>query len=123
MNRRMYLTFLLAALGLMQAVGGDALAQEPPVPPAPPAAVTGPVTLEILCVRATKSNDHIDPELQPLIEQLALTSYTGFGLLDSRAQSVAVGDDTTVSIEGGRRLEVKVVDRDDVLIVPITVRY
>lgn len=117
MKRRF--TQLLASGALAFALLGatDALAQQRPTPPppaAPAAPVTGPVNVEILTVRATNSNDRVDPELRPIIKQLSYTRFTGFDLIDTHTRALTVGSTTSIAIEGGRRLKIDLVDRDEV---------
>jgi hypothetical protein len=128
---RQQLARALAVVGMAAAVAAsaDALAQSRP-PSRPPAAppphsspvvaqatedaapVTGPVSIEILCVRGTKSDAVIDSSLRTMAPKFKNLAYTGYHLVDSHSDDVAVGDTTTFTIEGGRRVRIEVLDRD-----------
>lgn len=130
MNRFVSLQAVLASIVLGVGLlwpADDAMAQQRPPPPptgatrpvatpAPAApAAAGPVSVQVMCVRGTKSNDRVDPELKPMLKQLAFIDYTGFDLLSDSTVSLAVGADSTFAIEGGRKVKVELLDRDDMV--------
>lgn len=109
---------MIAFVGALT-LSGAALAQSrPPVPgdPRPPVAlapVSGPVSVEVRCIRGTNANAVIDPDLKEISRQLAYTRFTGFDLIDTHADSLAIGDEATFPIEGGRKLKIELISRDD----------
>ncbi len=112
-GERAYRHLRLAVLVVAVALPGMAFAQGRPPDPPITAPVAGPVSVDVMCVKATKTNDRVDPELKPLIKQLSFTSYTGFDLISHNADTLAVGEEATFAIEGGRRLKVQLIDRDE----------
>lgn len=105
-------------------VSGSAFAQSrPPVPtdprppvatlPMPAAPVAGPVSVEVRCIRGTNANSTIDPELKELSRTLAYTRYTGFDLIDTHSDALAIGDEAIFPIQGGRKLKIQLIDRDE----------
>jgi hypothetical protein len=71
------------------------------------------VAIQILVVHATDSENGVDPRLQPLSSSFRYFKYKGYRLLTSQNADVAVGDDASFSIEGGRRLTVTLISKDD----------
>lgn len=107
-------TLRLAVLVAAVALPGSALAQGRPTEPLPPAApAVGPVSVDVMCVRATKANDRVDPELKAMLKHLALTGYTGFDVISHNADALGVGEEANFPIEGSRRLKVQLIDRDE----------
>ena len=107
-------TLRLAVLVAAVALPGLAFAQGRPSEPIPAAApAVGPVSVDVMCVRATKSNDRVDPELKPLLKQLSFTGFTGFDLVSHNTDALSVGEEANFAIEGGRRLKVQLIDRDE----------
>ncbi len=111
---------LCAAMSLGMAPLADAWAQGPPTAerPAPPAERPAPpvgqkVDIEVKVVYATNSNDKMDPRLAPMANQLKILSFRGFELIGTQTTSLSVGQEHTFTIEGGRRLTVELVSKDD----------
>ena len=107
-------TLRLAVLVAAVVLPGLAFAQGRPSEPLPAAApAVGPVSVDVLCVRATKSNDRVDPELKLILKHLTLTGYTGFDVISHNTDALGVGEEANFPIEGGRRLKVQLIDRDE----------
>ena len=109
MNR----TFAAFLFGL--AFVAPALAQNPPgaVRPAPAARVAQKVDIQLRVVHATDSESGIDPRLQSLAGSFRYFKYKGYRLLSTQNATLAVSDDQTFSIEGGRRVKVTLLSVDE----------
>lgn len=111
-------TLRLAVLAAVVALPGVALAQSrPPEPPGAPhvaAPLAASVSVDVMCVRATKANDRVDPELKELLKPLSFTGFTGFDLISHNTDALSAGEEASFAIEGGRRLKVQLIDRDEV---------
>jgi hypothetical protein len=107
----------LAVLGaLTTAAAPAALAQSRPKPELPGKSardqpVAGKVQVEVMIVHATNSGK-VDPRLEDLKRQLNFTRYSGFELLSAHPASLAVGASNTVTVEGGRKLKVTLIERN-----------
>ena len=105
----------VAMFGLATALAAPvvpALAQSrPAAPPAEAAPASGKVDVEVMVIHA--NNDaYVDPKLDPVMQNLRHTRYTGFKLLSTENAKLSPGGDTTISLVGGRRLKIQLVSRD-----------
>ncbi|MCB9685092.1 MAG: hypothetical protein H6738_07285 [Alphaproteobacteria bacterium] len=106
-------TALLAAallVGGPTLVAGDALA----APPAPGARApaSNRVQIGVMVVYANNSGQ-VDPRLRSLQRQLEMMRFTGFKLLDQHDDTLGVNQATTLQVEGGRRVQITLVSRDE----------
>jgi hypothetical protein len=113
---------LLATVLAAMALSGPAHAQSRPAPaPARPAAagaatqkpVASRVGVHISVVHATDSESGIDPRLSALSSSFRYFKYKGYRLLSTQDADVSVGEDHNFPIEGGRRLKVTLISKDD----------
>ena len=74
------------------------------------APAAGKVDLEVMVVHAT-NDKYVDPKLNPVMQNLRHTKYTGFKLLSTENARLATGGDTSISLVGNRRLKVQLVSR------------
>jgi hypothetical protein len=126
---------VMMLLGWMLA--GESLAQSSPRPPAPPvsrpqpprgvpapkarpAPVAAPVTLEVLVVHATSDHERVDPRLAEMRARLSHIAFTGFSVIDEHEVRIAPGEDSGITVTGGRRLRVELVERNN---TSATVRF
>jgi hypothetical protein len=75
--------------------------------------VSGRVGVQIYVVHATDTESGIDPRLSALSSSFRYFKYKGYRLLSTQDADVSVGEDHSFPIEGGRRLKVTLIDRDD----------
>lgn len=73
----------------------------------------GRVAVQISVVHATDSESGIDPRLQALASSFRYFKYKGYRLLSTQDASVSVNEDHSFPIEGGRRLKVTLISKDD----------
>lgn len=73
----------------------------------------GRVGVQISVVHATDAESGIDPRLQALASSFRYFKYKGYRLLSSQDADVSVGEDHSFPIEGGRRLKVTLISKDD----------
>lgn len=73
----------------------------------------GRVDIQILVVHATDSESGVDPRLQSLASSFRYFKYKGYRLLSTQNAEVGVGNDASFSIEGGRRVRVTLISKDD----------
>ena len=92
-----------------------AVAQPAPPRPAarPPQPVTGKVEIEVMVVHATNSHQRVDPRLGGVMKSLQFLKFQGFDLLATNTEALAVGQEATFSVVGGRRIRVQLVSRDE----------
>jgi len=102
------------------AVSTDAFAQSRPAPPSRLVAgrpgiqpLSDRVAVEVLCVRATNANDHVDGKLEPMLRQLKYTRFTGFSLLDDHELRLEPGQTGDFEIEGNRKVNIELLSRDE----------
>lgn len=107
-------------LAAAQLASGEALAQSRPGnapvqrPAAPSAArPAGRISVTMLVVHATDSERGVDPRLESLASSFRYFKYAGYRLLSTQRADVAEGGDASFTIEGGRRVEVTLISRDD----------
>lgn len=106
---------LLAGL-LSLGLSAPASAQGRGMPPAGPTAsqpVKAKVDMEIRVVYATASHSKVDPRLASLTRYLSHLRFTGYELLDTQKAQVALGGKATFSVEGGRKVTVTLLGRDE----------
>ncbi len=112
----MTLASFMRALMVLMAVtlAGPALAQQPPPGGRPPPTQTAAqkVTIELVVVHATNANTTVDPKISPdIIKHLKFLNYTSFSHLADYNASLALKQETTFSIVGGRRVKVQLLNR------------
>lgn len=100
-----------AALALMAA--GAFIAPEVAMAQQRPAAQNqaGKVDLEVMVVHAT-NNGTVDPRLRDLQRQLEVMRFTGFKVLATSSDSLGEGQSSTVNVAGGRKLKVRLIEKD-----------
>ena len=77
-----------------------------------PAPVTGKVDLQVLIVHGTDAHDRIDASLKPIMKHLRYLPHKGYTLLSSDHHDIAQGGHHSFPVEGGRRLDAKVLSVD-----------
>lgn len=102
-----------AALLIPLALPATALAQPAGGPAQSSAAFTRPVSIQMMVVHATDSRPGLDTRLESLKNAFAYFKYKGYWLLSAQQNTIAVGDSTTFSVEGGRRVKVTLVSVDE----------
>ena len=115
---RLFRTLLLTGLlGLAAFSPGPAWAQARPVPaPTAPGAeqpVRSRVDMEIRVVYATSSHSRVDSRLASLTRYLSHLRFTGYELLDTQKAQVSLGGKATFTVEGGRKVTVTLLGRDE----------
>lgn len=113
------LTFLLALLVTSTSMS-DAWAQAR-TRPAPPTthqvpqrpAATGKVRVEMTVIYAHNEDNRVDPELRDVMRQLKNFRFTGYRMLERHPTSLSVGQSTSFSVPGGRRIRMDLLDRTD----------
>ncbi len=116
---RRLLVLLAAVLALLapapaawaQAARPPVATKHPPVRQAP--ARAGRVQLRVLVVHATNEHDRVDPRLGQLTRYLSHLRFSGYTLLETESLTLAVDAPQTFTIEGGRRVTVELLSRDD----------
>lgn len=73
----------------------------------------GRVNVQMLVVHATDSEQGIDPRLQSYASSFRYFKYKGYRLLSTQDADLAVDADASFSIEGGRRVRVTLLSRDE----------
>jgi len=76
-------------------------------------AATGKVNVQIMVVAATSSATGVDPRLGNLTRYLSNLKYSGYELLDSQQATLSENGDQSFQIEGGRKVTVTLLSRDD----------
>lgn len=109
------MTRILVSAWLLCALAAPAFAQGPPAPgrPAAGARVAQKVDVQLRVVHATDSETGVDPRLAALASSFRYFKYKGYRLLSTQNADIAVGGETTWSIEGGRRITVSVLSFDE----------
>lgn len=108
---------LLSVLSLSLSLlltAGPVLAQ-PAVPATTQTSVafSRPVSIQMLVVHATDSKPGLDSRLESLKNSFGYFKYKGYWLLSAQQNSVSIGDSTTFTVEGGRRVKVTLVSVDE----------
>ncbi|MCO4744187.1 MAG: hypothetical protein KC912_05325 [Proteobacteria bacterium] len=115
MIKRISQTLSLAALATALLMGGftpsEASAQ--PAPRGASARTSQSVTVELLVVHATNQHRNVDASLKSVERHFKFLNYTGFTRLDRDSESLGVGDQTTVTVVGGRSMKVTLIEVDD----------
>jgi hypothetical protein len=70
------------------------------------------VSVEVMMVHATDGGA-VHPDLQPLMQQLRFTRYTGFDLLNRFPAQMAVGSSESFTLVGGRKLKIDLISKGD----------
>ena len=111
---------LLASVAAALAVGSASAQSRPaPAPARPPADAPSQkpsgkcVSVQISVVHATDSESGIDPRLSALSSSFRYFKYKGYRLLSTQSGCVATSEDHSFPIEGGRRLKVTLISKDD----------
>lgn len=117
MNRTLTLA-LLALLGLGAAAPGTAHADPPKAGKAQvkgakaKAPVNGSVDVKLMVVHAKDGDPYVDPRLKELEPHLEFLRYDRFEVLTSESAKLA-GKPATFQVEGGRKVTVSVLSKDD----------
>lgn len=112
MVRRLALAGLLA-LGALS-VPSDAFAQAASRPAAGARAgdeAAAKVKVDLMVVYANNTGK-VDPRLRDLQRQLQMMKYTGYEVLSTHGAQLADGQSTSFAIEGGRKVEIRILSRD-----------
>lgn len=119
-NRLLRIGALLSLLVLAPMASGSAWAQARPVAPrAQPtmelaqAAVKAKVDVELRVVYATSAHKNVDSRLSSLTRYLSHLRFTGYELLDTQKSQVSLGGKASYSIEGGRKVTISLLGRDE----------
>ena len=75
-------------------------------------APVGKLSAEVMVIHANNSG-RVDPDLRAVMQNLRFTKFSGFSLLNKVPSQLGVGQEASVSITGGRKLKVNLVERDD----------
>lgn len=102
----------LALLMLSTLAPPTALAQPAPGRAPAPARAGAGVEVELVVVHASNAHQSVDPSLKPVERHLRFLNYTGFKSLDRHNRSLRVGEQTTVSVVGGREMKVRLIDKN-----------
>lgn len=84
-----------------------------PAPASERVAPAGKVSVQIMVVYATSSQTGVDPRLGNLTRYLSNLKYSGYQLLDSQTAQLSPNGGQTFAIEGGRKVSVTLLSRDD----------
>ncbi len=104
----------VAALGLgLVGVAPQALAQSRPPAPAPSAPVAQKVAVEVMVVHATNAHTRVDARLKAMLSHLKHLNYTGYEVLDVRANDLTPGQESSFAIAGGKRMVVGLIEHDE----------
>ncbi len=76
------------------------------------APVPNRVGVEVMVVHATQKETKVDPRLKNIMRQLRFTNFKGFKLLQEQDTVLTDGNDTTISIAGGRKLKVRLLSHN-----------
>lgn len=101
----------VALLGLTVLAPVDAFAQDRR--PAQGSGQHERVDIRIYVVHATDSESGIDSRLNALASSFRYFKYKGYKLLSTQDAAVGMNEDHSFSIEGGRRLKVTLLSKDD----------
>ena len=106
------LRVLATAVALFAA--GGVLAPQPAFadPPRAQADSAKKVQVDVMVVHATDSGQ-VDPRLRDLQRQLDQMRFTGFEVLSTSSDSLGEGQSTSVSVAGGRKVKVQLIEKDN----------
>ncbi|NOY24290.1 MAG: hypothetical protein GXP62_00295 [Oligoflexia bacterium] len=82
-------------------------------PPTRTAPVRAKVEMEIRVVYATSAHSNVDSRLSSLARYLSHLRFTGYELLDTQRAQVSLGGKVSFTVQGGRRVTVKLLGRDE----------
>lgn len=108
--------FLLAgllSLGLLAPAASQAQVPSAPTAPSDSQPVRAKVDMQVRVVYATASHSNVDSRLASLTRYLSHLRFTGYELLDTQKAQVALGGKATFSVEGGRKVTVTLLGRDE----------
>jgi hypothetical protein len=112
---------LLIVVLMIFGLAGEANAQpRPPTRPSSsvvaqqqsPKAPVGKVSTEVLVIHANNSG-RVDPELRAVMQNLRFMKFSGFTLLNKVPTQLGVGQESSLSVTGGRKLKVSLIARDE----------
>jgi len=111
---RVWLAPALAVIAIGSVVPDVAMAQARRPAPGQPtkAPVPNRVGVEVMVVHATQKETKVDPRLKDIMRQLRFTNFKGFKLLQEQDSVLTDGNDTTVSVAGGRKLKVRLLSHN-----------
>ena len=75
-------------------------------------APVGKLSAEVMVIHANNSG-RVDPDLRAVMQNLRFTKFSGFSLLNKVPSQLGVGQEASVSITGGRKLKVSLIERDE----------
>jgi hypothetical protein len=102
---------LVGLLALAVVAPTDAFAQDRRPPQA--SGQHNRVDIRIYVVHATDSEAGIDSRLNALASSFRYFKYKGYKLLSTQDSAVGINEDHSFAIEGGRRLKVTLLSKDD----------
>lgn len=85
--------------------------QEAPAPRRAP--VSGKVGVQILVAYAHNEDKRVDPELRSVMEQMKHFRFSGYRLLEKQSAQLGPTQETSLSIPGGKKLRVELLDRNE----------
>lgn len=97
-------SFLIALCFLGAGLNSSSAGAQPAV--AEPGAPSQ-VSFEVLVIEASSIGDSIDPRLDKLSRRLDRTMFSSFKLLAEKTVTVGLSSNESISLPGGRRLELK----------------
>ncbi len=105
---------VMMAFAMGAALPDTAFAQERRAAPGAPAKAPVPnrIAVEVMVVHATQNAKAVDPKLKDVMRQLRFTNFKGFELLQEHDATLTDGGDTSVSVEGGRKLRVRLLSHN-----------
>lgn len=81
--------------------------------PRPKRPVVNKVEVQLQVVYATNEHTRVDPKLRDVMQSLRVLRFSGFELLSTERAMLGVGQETTLSVAGGRKLKVQLVSRTE----------
>ena len=82
--------------------------------PATALAAGDTVQLQVVSIRATKTNSDISPQLKPLVDALKKTfKYTGYKLLGSETRKAAFNKGVPIALAGNYRARITPIEKKD----------
>ena len=71
------------------------------------------VKVQVMVVHATDGKDYVDPKLAKLERHLEFLKYSSYEVLKTESDSLRQDKSTSFSIEGGRKVTVTLLGKDD----------
>lgn len=103
----------LSALALALCCGPLAVAQPAPAPaPVMPSPVSARVDVSVMVVLASEGAGESDPRLSAWMPLLRSTPFQSFQMLDAHELRIADTEEQGVSLSGGRRIRVQLLQHD-----------